>query len=562
MQTKPSGSGFQGDRDVIAFIRKRYDDKDIEFERRQVVREYLSKYMQKLLGSEGEEQTKGLFTSNLMLGGFEYVTTAKTFPDSTEFAPTQNNAPQKEHDTAENYSSLVQYTNMKAGYDKMVSESGHDMAMGETWITQEYQIKDGKAIKIQDKNIKWENVRGFYGETDLITLENLTPGQLVLNYGPDILKKVQYGWPFEVNDNFEETTIDMDELQSRDFDRRIGVVKYWDPALKKHNVLIGGGSYMPPEMQMDDKNYFWEDDDGDGFCPVKRRVYKQPARGYHGYGVLDLLYPLAYLETVIVNSSSHAAVLASDPLLVFYTDEIEDMKNKWNQYLATKRVGAQSPFFLKQDRTNPIKTDQLAFEPNINIFETWRKFCLDEATIRTRIDYRILIDFAPTDGQQKSRKHETDKTNRSVLAVNSVVDKQFAMETIYMLKKGDSEFHNKILYTKVGDYFYGNKKEEDKDLMKDENGQYSPVPVKIKEFLADNKETEFSLTPRLDGVLDDQSFFEMQDARNDMALLVPGSEARLKMEDFYFTNKYSKVRFNREDFAPTPPPEAIAPETT
>jgi len=552
MQTEPSGKNNQGDPKVVAFIKKRYEDKDLEFEKRRIVREYLSKYMQKLLGSEGEEQTKGLFTSNLMLGGYEFVTTAKLFPDSTEFSPTQENAPEKLKDTAENYSSLVSYVNTKGGYDKMVSDSGHDMAMGQTWVFQEYQKKDGKAIKIQQKHLKWENVRGFYGDTDLVTIENLTMGQLVENYGPEILKKVQYGFPFEVKIDFEETSVDLENLQDRD--RMFGVIKYWDYALKKHNVLIGGGSYQPKEMQMDETNYFWEDDDGDGFCPVKKRVYQKPARGYHGYGVLDKLYPLAYLETVIVNSSSHAAVLASDPLLVFYADEIDDIKNKWNQYLATKRAGSQSPFFINQNRSNPIKTDQLAFQPDINIFETWEKFCTDQATIRTRIDYRILLDYAPTDGQQKSRKYETDKTNRFVLAANSDEDKAFAMETIYMLKRGDSEFHKKTLYTKVGDYFYAKKSQEDKDLMKDANGQYSPVPVKISEFLEANKETEFSLNPRLDGILDDQSFFEMQDARNDIGLLDPASEASVKLKDFYFTNKYGKVRFNREDFG-LPQPE-------
>lgn len=556
MQTEPTGNSNQGDGKVISFIKKRYDDKEIEFDKRKVVREHLSKYMQKLLGSEGEDRS-GLFTSNLMLGGYEFVTTAKTFPDGTEFTPTQPGAPDKEQDTAENYSSLVSYVNVKGGYQKMASDSGHDMAMGQCWITQEYQKRDGKAIKIQDKALKWENVLGFYGDTDLITRENLTTGQLVINYGPEILKKVQYGWPFDVNDDFEETSVDIDEIQDRD--KRFGVIKYWDPALKKHNVIIGGGAYMPKDMQMDEKNYFWEDDDGDGYCPVHKRVYRQPARGYHGYGVLDQLYPLAYLETVIVNASSHAAILAADPMLIFYADEIDDMKNKWNQYLATKRVGSQSPFFVNQNKSNPIKAEQLAFEPDVNIFQIWQKFCTDQATIRTRIDYRILLDYAPTDGQQNSRKYETDKTNRFVLAANSVTDKQFAMETIYMLKKGDSEFHKKTLYTKVGDYFYENQDEESKDLMKDKNGQYSPVPVTISKFLADNNETEFSLNPRLDGILDDQSFFEMQDARQDMALLTPGTEAQVKLQDFYFTNKYGKVRFNREDFSLQQPEPTVDP---
>ena len=145
-----------------------------------------------------------------------------------------------------------------------------------------------------------------------------------MNYGEDILKKVQYGFPFDINPEYEQVSDDEDSILDKT--KRVGVVKYWDEALKKHNVLIGGGAYMPKEMQMDGDDYFWVDDDGDGFCPVTRRVYKEASRGYHGYGVMDLLYPLAYLETVIVNASSHAAILASDPLLVFYADDITEMK--------------------------------------------------------------------------------------------------------------------------------------------------------------------------------------------------------------------------------------------
>ena len=551
-EVKPTGNNNQGDIKRVSFIKKRYEDKTEEFDKRRVVREFLSKYMQKLLGSEGERQTGNLFTSNLMLGGFEYVSTAKLFPDVIEFSPTQKNAPEKEQDTATNFSSLVQFANTKGGVDKMVRDAKKDLAYGECWITQEYLIKNGNPIKIQDKWLKWENVRGFYGDTDLITIENLTVGAFVQAYGEEMLKKVQYGFPFEVEEGYEETSVDTDQFQDRD--KRIGIVKYWDPALKTHNVLLGGGAYMPKERQMEGENYFWQDDDGDGFCPVKRRVYKEAVRGYHGYGVLDVLFPLAYLETVIVNASSHAAVLASDPLLVFYADDIAEMTNRWNQYLANKSAGSQSPFILSQNKSNPIKADQLAFQPNINIFEVWRNFCLEEATIRTRIDFKLLIDYAPTDGQQKARKYETDKTNIFVLAENAVVDRAFAMEKIYMLKRGESEFHDRILYVKVGDYFYSDKTEEEKKIMKNTNGQYEPIEMTVRDFLKKHEETEFLLTTRLDGILDDQAFFEMQDARNDIGLLDPVSEAAVKLKEFYFNNKYGRVQFTREDFS-QPQPE-------
>ncbi|RLI72277.1 MAG: hypothetical protein DRP02_02365 [Candidatus Gerdarchaeota archaeon] len=561
MVLEPTGSGSQTtDLEVVSHIRERYQQKNDEFDRRRLVREWLSKYMQKLLGSETDSEIfspSQVFTSNLMRRGYEYVDTAKLFPDSIDFDPIQPDSPLKEHDIADNYASLVQYSNVVGGRDKMVRDSKRDLAFGECWITQEYQKKGSRVIKIKQKAIKWENVRGFYGETDLITIENLTVGAFVEEYGEEMLKKVQYGFPIQVNDDYEETSID-EKVILIDKSKRIGVVKFWDYALKRHNVLLGGGAYMPPEMQQDGDDYFWVDDDGDGYCPVRRRVYKEASRGYHGYGVIDLLYPLAYLETVIVNASSHAAVLASDPLLIFYADDIEEMKNKWEQYLATKTVGSQSPFHVKQDRTNPIKLEQLAFDPKINIFEVWREFVINEGTMRTGIDFKILIDYAPTDGQQKSRKYETDKTNRFVLAANAVVDRDFAMDTIYMLKNGDSEFHDKTLYVKVGDYFYSKMTEGEQQKMKDKNGQYFPVPTPIREFLKENKDTEFSITARLDGILDDQTFFEMQDARNDIGLLPQGSEASTKLSEFYFGKKYGSVKFNREDFG-IPQPEGELP---
>jgi hypothetical protein len=555
MQTEPTGDVAQGDVDVVAKLRKVYEDKQTEFEKRSKIREYLSKYMQALLGSEGQSERNKSFTSNLMVGGAEYVRTAKIYPDKVGFYPTQKQSPQKDYDTAENFATLVDYANAVGGYEKMVTDSSLDMVFGEAWNIQEYQIRNGKPIKIIKKHIPWENVRGFYGGTDLLVINQLTVGELVANYGEDILSKVTYGNPFNVDDSYEDVSVDLDDIINKD--KRIAEVKYWDYGLKKHNVLLGGGAYMPPEQQMDGEDYFWLDDDGDAFCPVHKRVYKAPVRGYHGYGVLDLLFPLAYLETVIVNASSHAAVLASDPLLVFYADDITEMEDKWNQYLATKQVGNQSPFFL-ESQSNPIKADQLAFQPNINIFETWRNFVLEEATVRTRIDFKLLVDYAPTDGQQKSRKYETDKTNKFVLAANAVTDRAFAMQTIYMLKRGESEFHDKIIYLKVGDYFYSNQGAEEKELLKDKDGQYLPVPVKIREFLAKNTETEFLLTPLLDGILDDQTFFEIQDARNDMGLLMPGSPAQVKMQDYYFRKKYSNVNFVREDFA-APVPEAPQP---
>lgn len=565
---EPTGQSNNSSDEIVTFIRKRYDEKNFEFEKRQVVREYLSKYIQGLLGSERgsssgdgvSSRTEGfapstLFTSNLTLKGYEFATTAKLFPDQVDFSPTQP-SPKKDQDTADNYSSLVRYTGVIGGYDKMVREAMPDMVFGECWITQEYQRRGDTIVKPQYKSIPWEQVRGFYGETDLITIENLTVGQFVKIYGKDMLKNVQFGFPFSVNDEYEKTTVDFED--KLDKAQKIGIVKYYDHALKRYHVLMGGGAYMPKEMQMDGDDYFWVDDDGDGYCPVKSRVYKRPVRGYHGYGILDTLWVLAYLETVIVNSSSHAAVLASDPLLLFYADDISEMENKWNQYLSTKVIGNQSPFFLKTSKTNPIKADQLAFDPNINIFKEWRNFVIEEATMRSGFDYKILIEYAPTDGQQKSRKFETDKTNRTVLSVNAVSDKEFAMETIYMLKNGDSEFHDRILYTKVGDYFYENMDEEERQQMKGKDGMYERVPVKIRDFLDENKETEFALTTRLDGVLDDQDFFEMQDARNDLALLMPGTESHIKLSQHYFKKKYGAVQFNREDFAP-PAPE-LPPE--
>jgi hypothetical protein len=555
---EPTGVGQQADVETVSFISKRYDDKNWEFERRQTVREYLSKFIQNLLGSESDQGTNGygrnttdsrstLYTSNLALKGFEFATTAKLDPDQVDFATTQE-TPEEQQDTADNYTSLVKYTQANGGYQKMVHDCRPDLVFGECWRIQEYQKQGDRIIKPQYKHIPWEQVRGYYGETDLITIENLTVGQFVLEYGEEMLKKVQYGYPINVNNEFEDTTNDDDEVRNKD-DKRIGIVKYYDPALKKHNVLIGGGAYMPPEMQMDGDDYFWVDDDGDAFCSVNNRVYRRPIRGYHGYGILDTLWVLAYLETVITNASSHAAVLASDPMLIFYADDIAEMENRWNQYLATKKVGSQSPFFAQQNKTNPIKTEQLAFDPEINIFKVWQDFATDEATRRSGFDYKVLTEFAPTDGQQKSRKFETDKTNRNVLMVNNVTDKEFAEQTIYMLKAGDSEFHQKDLYLKVGDWFYENMPDEDKEGMKNEAGRYKRVPMKIGEFLEEYPNTEFSLTPRLDGVLDDAAFFEMQDARQDLALITPGTPAANKLSEHYFMNKYGGVQFNRGDFA-------------
>ena len=565
-----SGSQSSGHHELRERIVAQFEKKQALFEQRAGQLENITQVMNVLLPI-GEEvinlySAKSVaevddyyFASALLHQAWNFTQGVKLFPDVIEYKPEITLPPGKRTVVGRNASEIENYARRKGGYAEMVNESTSDLIRGETISYREYETNEkGDNVRLRWVQIPWQNYRQPYKDTDEIVLFEYSLDKYVEIYNKAMLRKVMSGGILGDFDSNEG--INFDTLTTKEkLGIKIQVIRYIDAPKRLYAEVHGGGGYI--HKYLIGKNYPWIDSDGTPFSPIKRQIMYEPFVGHHGWGILDILLPVAKLETTIVNASANRAVLAADPLTIIASNKPEDARRLWNQHRRNRRNGDTTPFFVGETNTGTKITPQnVDIGTNDANFQNWQEYLLSQATMRTGIDFRVLTEFAPTAEQQRLRKLEQDKINVTVLHRNKQTNIKMAQEDIYMLQNTTSEFHNIVIHLETHEDEYAHLSSEAIDELRDKDGRLPTRKETIGRFLKELGETEFDITPRLEGIIDDKTFLEMEQKRADLALLPPETPAYKKVAKDYFSDAHPRIKLQEADFEVSmPPPQEAVP---
>ena len=556
---------------IVYRVASQFTKKNRYFEDRQTQVESIARVMEVLvpIGQEVNEaySAKSIrevddyyFASALLHQAWNFLQGIKLAPDYVDFSPDITMQPDKGVQQARSITQIVDLARRKGDYEKAMTEAQRDLIRGECYIYRDYSPTDDGADKqLEYKNIPWNNVRQQYDDTDLMIISDMTADEYAMIYGKEALKKVTYGSVIDA----EQLKGKIDTSTTQQYLQRtqnlIQVVVYFDPAQKVFCEIHGGNAFLYKKLE--GKDYPFVDSSGDAFVPVYRRIFYAPTQGYHGWGPLDLLLPVTRLATTIVNATANRSVLAADPLTVLASNDPEEAKRQWYQHKNNRSLGEGRPFFVSDNNTGTKITPQVTdIGVDNSNFQIWSDYLLNEATIRTGIDFRSMTDYAPTAEQQRLRKQEQDRVNTSVLFLNRDTDKAMAREDIYLLQTRTSEFHKLTVYLDRTPESFTELGEEEIAALRDLKGNLPKKETTIAEFIDTLEDVEFNISPRLDGVLDDQSFTEIMATKDDIMLLPPGSMGQSKAITQYFQAAHPKMNILLDEVMP-PAPEAPLPPT-
>jgi hypothetical protein len=85
---------------------------------------------------------------------------------------------------------------------------------------------------------------------------------------------------------------------------------------------------------------------------------------------------------------------------------------------------------------------------------------------------------------------------------------------------------------------------------------YKPMKrLKISDILKDVKDVDFRIMPRMEGAMDDQTFMEIQDMMETIAMIPEGTQAKAMVIEKMINKKYPTLGITRSDLTtPAVPP--------
>jgi len=288
-----------------------------------------------------------------------------------------------------------------------------------------------------------------------------------------------------------------------------------------------------------------------------------PGGSYNGYGPLDLLIPLARLENNLVNSAAITAIKNANPLTIIESNDPDDAGQKYDQFLSEALTSEyQRPFFVSASGTGTQMKSQVIGEGNgTPTMEYWWNFILNQATIRTRLNYSSLTDLAGTAAQDEMKIQMEQSANKIVLNSNRDVDQEMAMDDLYLLKNGDSCFHDKKVYLERSlESVGGTWNESPTQGQPQMPGKPPPKNIRIGKFIKSIDAPQYNVTPMVDGIFDNVNMQEVRAMKEAVALFA-GTKAGAKAGKMYADEVLPKARITEEDFmAPQLPPSPATGE--
>lgn len=478
------------------------------------------------------------YLSTTLHQAWNYLNGVKLYPDFLDFLPSADIPGSASADQTRELTTVGRLVRRKGSYHAAVRKAQRDLIRGHGFVQKGWVMgSDGLPSHIKYEHVPWEEMRGTYGDTDIIRLARYSARRFSELFGEDVLRNVTWGDPFTEKDHVSNIT--PEELSDAEKSKRIGVVYYYDPAQKLFVVLMGGKAHVHSVLR--DKEYPFVREDGQGFTPFLERLFYPPVSGHHGYGPLDLLFPIARLETAITNASALRAIESASPLRLIYTNDPEDAEKRYRQFEADRDAGVDRPMFLREEgvgtRMNAATLDY--GHSNANFLE-WQNFLQDQATKRVGIDFNFLTSESRTAFQQNLRKQSQQQTAYRVLDLNRYADIENALTDLWMLKKTESAFHNIVISIPedVQQFFAG-------------VGQVPEhLKRRVRDVMADAHDLELEVQPRLEGVLEGMDAVEVEMLKDMIGMEMPGTPAYAKLKQALYARVLPEQDLQEKDFLP------------
>ena len=559
-QLKATGTRPSTNSDLVSYVADRKKKKDEIWQMRNNALVVNARKMEQLISIYDENYGKipannkqaGLFyKSSLAHQAWNILQGTKLDPDFIDFAPLGSEFDPSMLQKTKDLTQAHRVMRYKGGYEKARSESKSDLIWGNSFIEMSTCYDGDDPLYTEYTNAPFKEMRNFYGDTDIMRVIDYSIEAYVKEYDEEMLDKVTLGGILDTQQAWVQQKPDEERAYDSSKDI-IQVVRYYDPARKIFADIHGGGGYIYKNLEGDAYQFNWQDDKG--FSPFKEsRFYQQISNDYFGWGVFDYIVNLANLETTISNATAMEAIWDAAAPSFLFTNDPDDMDKKMQKHLRNINRGMNVPIVQKDSgigTKGQIQTLKKGVDNNN--MQVWNDTTMDRATQFTNIDLRALSDFAPTAEQQKLKKIAADKLNLRVLLLNEEREKEFAIKEMSFLQNGTTKFHSYEI-----DTF-----DEVSESLKTEDGYRPPKRVKIKEILVGVKNLEMKIAPRLEGVLEDMDFMEIQTMQEDLRMLIPQTAAYDIAMEKYFAKKNPDWGLRREDFSTStaPPEEEILEE--
>ena len=552
----------KSEKEIIGHVLSRIEYKNEIYKTRRNVLDFQSEVMRqlvhitssaaKVLGNDGAYAT-GIPHKlvNLLQG-------SKLAPTYIGFKHEQSKASESARVLANNLSYVHSLMRKKGEWEEanigggVVSPLGAvgDLIRGESWIRRYIKKNNnGDAVGIAYEHVPFEQIRGYYGDFDVIRVSELTKDQAIKLFGEKTVNKVQKTtlWSDSYENKINENSTISNQKQS---ENKYGYIHYVNSSSKEEYEILGSDIIS----NYSGEKYRYVYDNGETYDPFNRRTFYSAIEEQNfGYGVLDLILPLARLDDTFGNVSVKRMINDVDPLTIVSHDDPDELKKKFRQHISNRSANnVGTPFFVKSNINTLSRVDKIDQKGDVGIYKFLSEFIIDRVSMLTDMNLRAMIEFAPTDGQDQRRQDLQDKVNLGVLLRNKASDSKFAKEDIAFLKEYDTMFHDKTLYLERSYEDIGMNKEDAKeqDLLID--GELPTENISVREFMSRIDDFDFDITPRLDGVLDDQTRFEILAQRSDINLLPIGSKAHAKGVVDYFGKTNPRLKIDETDIMPEP----------
>ena len=553
---KATGQGVTELESLVSFVaeRKAFKDKIWQMRQNKLIAmgskmdSLISIYNEKNGQSPSNLKEKQLFyTSALAHQVYNALMGTKLTPDFIQFSPLGATYDQDLLDKTDQLTDAHRVWRIKGGHDKAVREAQKDHVWGNSFVemSTKYSLDGDTALYTEYSHAPFYEMRGYYGDTDIMRIIEMSVERYAGEYGEEALENVTLGGILDAIDSYKKDIVEEEYDKSKEI---IQVVRYYDPSRKIFAEIHGGNGYIFKHLEGDD--YPFMNEDGTANDPFKEsRFFDSPTSDYFGWSPLDYVIDLANLETTITNATAMEAIWEAGAPSILLTNDPDDMEVKLDKHWRQLGKGINRPI-VQKDTGIGTKGQIQPMKKGVNNqnMQVWDDTVVSRAIRLSGTDVNALSDYAPTAEQQKLKKIEADKTNIRVLLVNEEREKEFAIKEMQLLKMGNTKFHNYKI--EVVDEAARESQTED--------GYIPTTKKKLKDILKDVKNIELVISPRMNGVLDGVDFLELQTMQEDIVMLPPGTAASDIAMEKYFKKKTPEWELKRTDFSTPTSPEQIA----
>jgi len=543
--------------DLVAFVADRKAFKDAIWQRRNDKLVDLNSRLSQLISiyedsggvAPQDLRKKSLFYKSALAHQVWNILQGSKFePDFIDFAPLGNDYDDDLRERTKALTDAHRLVRYRGGYERAKKAAKSDLIWGNSFIEMSTKYEGDVAVCTEYTHAPFREIRNFYGDSDILRVIDYSISAYAEQYGEEMLLKVSLGGILDTQSYGEPN----EEKKEYDSGKEIiQVVRYYDPARLMFVEIHGGGGYIYKELF--DNDYPFQDENGNGYSPFKEsRFYEEVSGDYFGWGVMDYIIDLANLETTITNATAAEAIWeASSPSFV-YSNDPDDLERKLKKHVRNINRGINMPIVQKSSGVGTSgKIESLRKGVDNQNMQVWDEVTVSRATRFSNVDIRAMSEYAPTAEQQKLKKLEADKLNMRVLLLNEEREKEFAQKEMMFLQNGKTKFqdYEVAVVDEVALRF------------QTEDGYIPTKKMKIKDILAGVKDVELKIAPRMEGVLDDLDFMEIQTMREDLALFAPGTAAYDIALEKYFEKKSPDWGLDRTQFSSPTGQPAQAPMT-